>query len=336
MIKQVLLTGGAGYIGSHTAVELLEHGYDVIIADNFSNSSPDVLQRIKQITGKEPKCYVVDVADTKELHDIFSENAIDAVIHFAGYKAVGESVEKPIEYYKNNLYSAISVLEVMKQNNINKFVFSSSATVYGMPEKVPIDETMKTWCTNPYGWTKLMTEQILKDVTVANKSFSAVLLRYFNPIGAHKSGLIGEQPQGVPANLLAYVAGVASGELEKLYVFGDDYPTIDGTGVRDYIHVVDLAKGHLKALEYADEYAGTEVFNLGTGTGYSVLEIVQMFERVNGVTVPYEIVQRRAGDIAVCYADTEKANRVLHWKAELGLKDMCRDIWRWKKYLSSK
>lgn len=329
----MLLTGGAGYIGSHTAVELLKAGYDVVIADNFSNSSPDVLERIEKITGKKPICYTADVTKQEALYRIFSEIRIDAVIHFAGYKAVGESVEKPIAYYKNNLYSTIALLEVMEAFEVKRFVFSSSATVYGMPEKVPIDETMKTWCTNPYGWTKLMTEQILTDVTTADKDFSVVLLRYFNPIGAHQSGLIGERPQGIPANLLAYVAGVAAGELDMLRVFGNDYPTRDGTGVRDYIHVVDLAKGHLKALEYADNHTGSEIFNLGTGTGYSVLEIVQAFEQINHVSVPYEIVGRRAGDIAECYADTRKANDVLHWKAELGLEEMCKDIWRWQQYL---
>jgi len=335
LAKQVLLTGGAGYIGSHTAVELLDAGYDVIIADNFSNSTPDVLERVEMITGKRLKNYTIDVTNAEALHKVFSENEIDSVIHFAGYKAVGESVEKPIDYYKNNLYSTIALLEVMQEFHVNKFVFSSSATVYGMPEKVPIDETMKTWCTNPYGWTKLMTEQILSDVTVANKDFSVVLLRYFNPIGAHQSGMIGERAQGIPANLLAYVAGVAVGELDKLRVFGNDYPTHDGTGVRDYIHVVDLAKGHLKALEYARQHTGAEIFNLGTGTGYSVLEIVQAFERINNVSVPYEIVERRPGDIAECYADTKKANEVLHWKAEFGLEDMCKDIWRWQQYLQN-
>lgn len=331
--KSVLLTGGAGYIGSHTAVELLNAGYEVIIVDNFSNSNPDIIDKIEKITGKKLKCYVSDLSNETEMRKIFSENSIDAVIHFAGYKAVGESVKKPIQYYKNNLSSTFTLLELMQDFNVNKIVFSSSATVYGVPEKVPVDETMKTWCTNPYGWTKLMTEQILHDIAVAKKDFSAVLLRYFNPIGAHKSGLIGEQPQNIPNNLLPYVSGVAAGELEKLFVYGNDYPTPDGTGVRDYIHVVDLAKGHLKALEYADLHTGVEVFNLGTGKGYSVLEIIHAFEKVNHVSVPFEIVGRRAGDIAECFADTEKASVLLHWKAELNLEDMCRDIWRWQKNL---
>lgn len=331
-MKQILLTGGAGYIGSHTAVELLNSGYDVIIADNFSNSDKQVITRIEKITGKRPKCYKMDVSDCKRLRDVFLENDIDAVIHFAGYKAVGESVEKPLTYYKNNLYSVISVLEVMQEFKVNKFIFSSSATVYGVPEKMPIDEAMKTGCTNPYGWTKLMAEQILQDTAVANKDISVVLLRYFNPIGAHRSGIIGESPQGIPANLMAYVAGVAIGELEKLRIFGDDYPTHDGTGVRDYIHVVDLARGHLKALEYADKHSGIDVFNLGTGRGYSVMEIIQTFERVNHVSVPYVITKRRAGDVAECYADPKKANDLLGWKAELDLEDMCRDVWRWQKY----
>lgn len=332
MVKRVLLTGGAGYIGSHTAVELLESGHEVIIADNFSNSSPDVIDRIEKITGKRPKCYALDVSDCKGLRQVFLENDIDAVIHFAGYKAVGESVEKPLVYYRNNLCSSMAVLEVMQEFEVNTFIFSSSATVYGIPERVPIDETMKTWCTNPYGWTKWMTEQMLQDVARTNKDISIVLLRYFNPIGAHCSGMIGENPQGIPANLMAYVAGVAIGELEELRVFGNDYPTHDGTGVRDYIHVVDLARGHIKALEYADKQSGIDVFNLGTGRGYSVMEIIQTFERVNRVSVPYVITERRAGDVAECYADPQKANDLLDWKAEFDLEDMCRDVWRWQKY----
>lgn len=335
LIKNILLTGGAGYIGSHTAVELLEAGYQVVIADNFFNSSPDVIDKITQITGSRPKCYAIDIANEAGLQKIFSENDIDAVIHFAGYKAVGESVAKPIEYYKNNLSSTFILLEMMQKFRVNKIVFSSSATVYGIPEKVPVDETMKTWCTNPYGWTKLMTEQILCDLAAAKKEFSTVLLRYFNPIGAHSSGLIGEKPQDVPNNLLPYVANVAAGKLEKLLVYGDDYSTPDGTGIRDYIHVVDLAKGHLKALEYADRHTGAEVFNLGTGNGYSVLEIVRTFEKVNHVSVPFEIVGRRAGDVAECYANTKKAYDILHWKAELNLEDMCKDIWRWQKNIQN-
>lgn len=332
-MKQVLLTGGAGYIGSHTAVELLKAGYDVIIADNFSNSNPDVIDHVEKITGKKPKCYTLDVSEREGLRKVFAENKLDAVVHFAGYKAVGESVGHPLKYYRNNLDSTLCLLELMQEFKVNQFVFSSSATVYGVPESVPIDETMATWCTNPYGWTKWMAEQILRDAAVADKDLSVVLLRYFNPIGAHRSGMIGERPQGVPANLMAYVAGVAIGEFEKLSIFGNDYPTHDGTGVRDYIHVVDLAKGHLKALEYADAHTGTEVFNLGTGTGYSVLEIVKTFERINDVSVPYVITDRRPGDVAECYADTKKANTVLGWKAEYELEDMCRDLWRWQQYL---
>jgi len=331
MSKKVLLTGGAGYIGSHTAVELLQAGYEVVIADNFSNSSPDVLDRIQQIAQKSVQCYEIDVADKNALVQVFNENEIDTAIHFAGYKAVGESVEKPLDYYRNNLNTSITLLDVMQQYGANRVVFSSSATVYGIPEIVPLTEDMNTFCTNPYGWTKWMTEQIMRDVCVANPDFSVVLLRYFNPIGAHESGLIGENPCGIPNNLLPYVSGVADGKLEHLNVFGNDYPTPDGTGVRDYIHVVDLAKGHLKAVEYAAGHTGTEVFNLGTGNGYSVLEIVEAFERVNNVQVPYVITARRPGDIAECFANTDKAEKVLGWKAEKNLDDMCRDAWRWQK-----
>jgi len=333
--KTILLTGGAGYIGSHTAVELLEAGYKIIIADNFSNSSPDVIDRIEMITGKKVKCYTTDILEKEKLSLLFSENTIDAVIHFAGYKAVGESVEKPLLYYENNLCSIIYLLEMMLKFGVKKFVFSSSATVYGVPEKVPVDETMKTWCTNPYGWTKLMAEQILRDAAVAYDNVSVILLRYFNPIGAHQSGLIGEQPQGTPSNLLAYISEVATGKLERLFVYGNDYPTLDGTGVRDYIHVVDLAKGHVKALEYAESHAGVETFNLGTGKGYSVLEIVRTFEKVNNVSIPFEFTGRRTGDVAECYADVKKANKILKWSAELGLEEMCKDIWRWKQYLKT-
>ena len=331
MSKKVLLTGGAGYIGSHTAVELLQAGYEVVIVDNFSNSSPDVLERIQQITQKSVQCYEIDVADKNALAQVFKENEIDTAIHFAGYKAVGESVEKPLDYYRNNLNTSITLLDIMQQYGVNRVVFSSSATVYGIPEIVPLTEDMNTFCTNPYGWTKWMTEQIMRDVCVANPDFSVVLLRYFNPIGAHESGLIGENPCGIPNNLLPYVSGVADGKLEHLNVFGNDYPTPDGTGVRDYIHVVDLAKGHLKAVEYAAEHTGTEVFNLGTGNGYSVLEIVEAFERVNNVKVPYIITDRRPGDIAECFANTAKAETILGWKAEKNLDDMCRDAWRWQK-----
>jgi len=330
MNKKVLLTGGAGYIGSHTAVELLDAGYDIVIADNFINSSPSVIERIEKITGKDVQLYAIDVADKTALQQVFSEQKIDAVIHFAGFKTVGESVTKPLMYYRNNLDTTLSLLEVMQEYGVKRFVFSSSATVYGIPETVPITENADTYCLNPYGWTKWMIEQMLQDMCVADKDFSVVLLRYFNPIGAHISGMIGEKPNGIPNNLLPYVAMVADGRLEQLNVFGDDYDTPDGTGVRDYIHVVDLAKGHLKAMEYAQENTGAETFNLGTGNGYSVLEIVKTFAQVNGVSVPYRIVDRRPGDAAVCYADTEKAEKVLGWKAEKDLEDMCRDIWRWQ------
>lgn len=331
MSKTILLTGGAGFIGSHTAVELLNAGYKVIIADNFSNCDPDVIDRIEMITGKNLLCYAVDVANGPILSAVFDKNQIDVVVHFAGFKAVGESVQKPLKYYRNNLDTTLTLLEVMASHDVKEIVFSSSATVYGVPERVPITEDMPTSCSNPYGWTKWMIEQILRDASVADKNLSVVLLRYFNPIGAHESGLIGEMPQGTPNNLLPYIAGVAAGTLERLHVFGNDYPTPDGTGVRDYIHVVDLAKGHLAALEYADRHIGTEVFNLGTGHGYSVLEIVKAFEDANGVKIPYEIDARRPGDVAECYADTSKAERVLRWRAEKDLETMCRDAWRWQK-----
>lgn len=333
-MKNILLTGGAGYIGSHTAVELLERGYQVIITDDFSNCSPKVIDQIERITGNRPICYAIDVANRDSLDAVFQRENIDAVIHFAGFKAVGESVQKPLKYYRNNLDTTLTLLETMARHGVRKFVFSSSATVYGVPETVPLTEDMPTSCSNPYGWTKWMIEQILRDAAVADSEFSIVLLRYFNPIGAHESGLIGEMPQGIPNNLLPYVSGVAAGTLEKLHVFGKDYPTPDGTGVRDYIHVVDLAKGHLAALQYADEHMGVEAINLGTGHGYSVLEIVNAFQQANQVQVPYEINDRRPGDVAECYADTSKAERLLHWKAERGIEQMCRDAWRWQTNLS--
>lgn len=329
---KVLLTGGAGYIGSHTCVQLINNGYDVVIADNFDNSSEKVLKRIDQITGKTPVVYNIDVADKADLRKLFSEQDIDAVIHFAGYKAVGESVEKPIMYYRNNLDTTLTLLEVMAEFNVKKIVFSSSATVYGVPKVVPLKEGMPTSCTNPYGWTKLFNEQILTDATVADKELSVVLLRYFNPIGAHESGLIGESPNGIPNNLMPYITQVAAGRLKRLGVFGNDYPTHDGTGVRDYIHVVDLAKGHVKAIDYAESHKGTEIFNLGTGTGYSVLDIVKAFSKVNDIEIPYDIKPRRAGDIAECYADPSKAYEILGWKAEKTLDDMCRDSWNWQSH----
>lgn len=329
----VLLAGGAGYIGSHTCVELLDAGYDVVIADNFSNSCPEAVKRVEEITGKAVKLYEADVCDKEAVDKIFAENQIDAVIHFAGLKAVGESCEKPVMYYRNNIDSTLTLLEAMKQYGVNNFIFSSSATVYGTPTTVPLVETMPTGSpTNPYGWTKLMMEQILSDTAKANPEMSVVLLRYFNPIGAHKSGRIGEDPNGIPNNLMPFITQVAAGRLPQLGVFGNDYPTHDGTGVRDYIHVVDLAKGHVKSLEYAAAHKGTEVFNLGTGTGYSVLDIVNAFKNVNKIDIPYVIKPRRPGDIAECFADPAKAQNLLGWRAEKSLEDMCFDSWNWQSH----
>ncbi|MCI6824294.1 MAG: UDP-glucose 4-epimerase GalE [Ruminococcus bromii] len=329
----VLLAGGAGYIGSHTCVELLNAGHDVIVADNFSNSCPEAIKRVEEITGKKVPLYEADVCEKEAVDKIFAENKIDAVIHFAGLKAVGESCEKPVMYYRNNIDSTLTLLEAMKKYGVNNFIFSSSATVYGTPKTVPLVETMPTGSpTNPYGWTKLMMEQILTDTAKANPEMSVVLLRYFNPIGAHESGRIGEDPNGIPNNLMPYITQVAAGRLPQLGVFGDDYPTHDGTGVRDYIHVVDLAKGHVKAIEYSANHKGTEVFNLGTGSGYSVLDIVKAFIKVNKIDIPYVIKPRRAGDIAECYADASKAEKILGWKAEKNLEDMCYDSWNWQSH----
>ena len=329
----VLLAGGAGYIGSHTCVELINSGHDVVIADNFSNSCPEAVARVEEITGRKIPLYEADVCDKTAVDKIFSENKIDAVIHFAGLKAVGESCEKPVEYYRNNIDSTLTLLETMKKYGVNNFIFSSSATVYGTPKTVPLVETMPTGSpTNPYGWTKLMMEQILTDTANANPDMSIVILRYFNPIGAHESGRIGEDPNGIPNNLMPYITQVAAGRLKCLGVFGNDYPTHDGTGVRDYIHVVDLAKGHVKAIDYSAEHKGTEIFNLGTGTGYSVLDIVNAFSKVNNIEIPYEIKPRRAGDIAECYADASKARDVLDWTAEKTLEDMCKDSWNWQSH----
>ncbi len=324
----ILVTGGAGYIGSHTVVELLNRNEDIVIVDNFVNSKPAVLEKIKKITGKDFKFYEIDVLNEEALNKVFQENNIEAVIHFAGLKAVGESVEKPIEYYHNNITGTLILLKLMKKYNCKKIVFSSSATVYGNPERVPLTEDCKTGgTTNPYGTTKLFIEQILKDVYVADNEFSISLLRYFNPIGAHESGLIGEDPNDIPNNLMPYITGVASGKFEILSVFGNDYPTKDGTGVRDYIHVVDLAKGHLKALDKIRKETGVQIYNLGTGNGYSVLDLVKTFEKVNNVEVKYKIVGRRAGDIAECYADPSKAKKELGWACEKGIEEMCKDSW---------
>ena len=329
----ILLTGATGYIGSHTAVELLNAGEDIVIVDDLSNSEESVIDRIEKITGKRPAFYCGDVADKTLLTRIFKENEISAVMHFAGFKAVGESVQKPLAYYRNNIDTTLSLLETMERFSCARFIFSSSATVYGMSEDVPFRETAPAGgCTNPYGWTKYMIEQILTDTAAANQNMSVVLLRYFNPIGAHESGLIGEKPNGIPNNLMPYITQVAVGQLDHLRVFGNDYPTPDGTGVRDYIHVVDLAKGHLAALRYSGEHRGTEIINLGTGTGYSVLDVIHAFEKANGVRIPYEIAPRRSGDIAVCYADPSKAHALLNWHAEKTLEDMCADSWRWQQY----
>ena len=327
----ILVTGGAGFIGSYTVVELLESGEDIVIVDNFSNSSPDVLEKIKEITHKDFKFYEVDLLDEENLEKVFRENNIESVIHFAGLKAVGESVEKPIEYYHNNITGTLILLKVMRKYNCQKLVFSSSATVYGDPASLPIKEDFPLSTTNPYGSTKLMIEQILQDVCIANKDFCVAILRYFNPIGAHKSGLIGEVPNGIPNNIMPYILKVANGEYEALTVFGNDYDTPDGTGVRDYIHVVDLAKGHLKALDKIRKEKGVKIYNLGTGNGYSVLDLVTNFEKVNNVKVNYKIGARRAGDIAACYADPTKAKEELGWVAEYGIEDMCKDAWNFIK-----
>jgi UDP-glucose 4-epimerase len=326
----ILVTGGAGYIGSHTCVELLNAGYEIIVLDNFSNSKPEALKRIKEITGKDFKFYEVNLLDQEELDQVFADNSINAVIHFAGLKAVGESVAIPLHYYHNNITGTLILCEVMKKYNVKNIVFSSSATVYGMPDQVPISEDFPLGATNPYGRTKLMIEEILRDVYISDQDWSVALLRYFNPIGAHESGRIGEDPNGIPNNLMPYITQVAVGKLQELQVFGSDYPTVDGTGVRDYIHVVDLALGHLKALEKVMSSKGVEAYNLGTGTGYSVLEIVKAFEKASGVKIPYKIVDRRPGDVAICYAEPSKARNELGWTAQRGIEDMCRDSWRWQ------
>ncbi len=328
----ILITGGAGFIGSHTAVEFLDAGYEIVVVDNYSNSSPKALERVMEITGKTFRYYEADLCDKEALERVFAENPeIDSAIHFAGLKAVGESVEKPGMYYYNNLVSTLNLLELLAKYDAKCIVFSSSATVYGMPKTVPIREDFPLSTTNPYGETKLMIERILKDTYISDNAWSASVLRYFNPIGAHKSGMIGENPKGIPNNLLPYVAKVGAGQLECLSVFGNDYDTPDGTGVRDYIHVVDLAKAHVKAYERAKGLTGVEYFNIGTGTGYSVLDIVHAYEKATGLTINYRIVARRPGDVATCYADPAKAYEVLGWKAENDIEDMCRDTANWMK-----
>ena len=324
----ILVTGGTGYIGSHTVVELINNKYDVVIIDNLSNSKIDVVDKIEKITGVRPKFYLGDVCDKDTLNKIFEENKIDAVIHFAGYKAVGESVEKPLMYYRNNIDSTLSLCEVMKEHKCMNFVFSSSATVYGDPERLPLDEKCRLSTTNPYGTTKLFIEQILKDICISEENFSVAVLRYFNPVGGHESGLLGENPNGIPNNLVPYIVKVACGELDHLTIFGNDYDTEDGTGVRDYIHVVDLAKGHVNAIEYVTKNKGIDYFNLGTGRPYSVLELVNTFSRVNDVKVKYEFGPRRSGDIASCYADCSYAMKKLGWEAEHGLDDMLKSAYQ--------
>ena len=330
-MKNVLVTGGAGYIGSHTCLELLENGYGVVVIDNLCNSNPESLNRVQKLTGKTLKFYEGDVRDEALLRKIFAENDISCVIHFAGLKAVGESVEKPWEYYDNNLNTTLVLTKVMKEVGMKSIIFSSSATVYTADNEMPLRETSRTGgCTNPYGWTKYMTEQILSGISHADPEWSVVLLRYFNPIGAHKSGLIGEDPRGIPNNLMPYITQVAVGKLPKLGVFGNDYPTPDGTCIRDYIHVLDLATGHVKALERLKKNAGLDIYNLGTGIGYSVLDVIHNFEAATGITIPFEFKPRRAGDIPVNYSNADKAWKELGWKAQYGIKEMCEDSWRWQ------
>lgn len=331
-MTRVLLTGGAGYIGSHTAVELLEKDFEIVIYDNLVNSSKIALDRIRKITGKDFKFYEADILDTDFLKKVLTEEKFDVVIHFAALKAVGESVKKPLEYYHNNLTGTLSLLKAMVDTNVKKIIFSSSATVYGDPETTPITEDFpKGACTNPYGWSKSFMEQIMTDLNTADPDFKVVLLRYFNPIGAHKSGLIGEDPKGIPNNLLPYISQVAVGKLDYLHVYGDDYDTHDGTGIRDYIHVVDLAKGHVLAVEKIDELKGVEIINLATGNGYSVLDVLHAFEKACGKKIPYKIEERRAGDIDKCFADPSYAKKVIGWQAQNGIDEMCQDAWRWQK-----
>ena len=329
---KILVTGGAGYIGSHTVVELQNEGYDVVVIDNLSNSCEKSLERVEKITGKKVPFYKCDILDREKLSEIMDKENFDACIHFAGLKAVGESVQKPWEYYENNIAGTLTLVDVMRKHNVKNIIFSSSATIYGDPAFIPItEECPKGVCTNPYGWTKSMLEQVLTDIQKADPEWNVILLRYFNPIGAHKSGTIGENPNGIPNNLMPYITQTAVGKRDHLTIFGNDYDTHDGTGVRDYIHVVDLARGHVKALAKIKETAGLKIYNLGTGTGYSVLDIVKNFEEATGVKVPYEIGPRRPGDIATCYASAKKAYDELGWKAEYGIKEMCADSWNWQK-----
>ena len=328
----ILVTGGAGYIGSHTCVELLNAGYEVVVLDNLSNSSEKSLERVEALTGKKVTFYKGDILDRERLNEVFAKESIDSCIHFAGLKAVGESVAKPWEYYENNIAGTLTLVDVMRRNNCKNIIFSSSATVYGDPAEIPItEECPKGQCTNPYGWTKSMLEQILSDMQKADPQWNVILLRYFNPIGAHPSGTMGENPSGIPNNLMPYITQVAVGKRAQLGVFGNDYDTPDGTGVRDYIHVVDLARGHVKALQKIREQAGLCIYNLGTGHGYSVLDLVKTFEEVNQIQIPYVIQDRRPGDIATCYCDPSKAKRELGWEATLGIREMCADSWRWQK-----
>ncbi|PLT32602.1 UDP-glucose 4-epimerase GalE [Bacillus sp. V5-8f] len=327
----ILVTGGAGYIGSHAALELIESGYDIVVLDNLSNSNIESIKRVKELTGKDFPFYHIDLLDREGLEDLFNKYNFNAVMHFAGLKAVGESVSIPLKYYHHNLTGTINLCEVMEKHDVKKLVFSSSATVYGNPDRVPIDESFPLSATNPYGRTKLMIEEILRDLHVSDSSWRIALLRYFNPIGAHESGRIGENPNGIPNNLMPYITQVAVGKRERLSVFGNDYETHDGTGVRDYIHVVDLVKGHLKALQFLDHNEGIESFNLGTGTGYSVLDLINSFSKNSGVEIPYQVVDRRPGDIAICYANPGKAEQMLGWRAEKNLDEMCMDSWNWQK-----
>ena len=328
-MSTILVTGGCGYIGSHTVLELLNKNYDVVVVDNFSNSNPEGLRRVQQITGKTVTFYEADIRDAETMDKIFSAHNFDAVIHFAAFKAVGESCRLPLKYYENNISGTVSLLQVMEKHNVKKVVFSSSATVYGDPERLPLDETCRLSTTNPYGSTKLMMEMIMQDLYKADNAWNIILLRYFNPVGAHESGLIGEDPKGIPNNLMPYVAQVASGKLACINVFGDDYDTPDGTGVRDYIHVVDLALGHIAAIEGCKE-SGVHIYNLGTGRGYSVLEMIKAFEKACGKTLPYKIAPRRSGDIASCYAAPDKAKNELGWEAKFGIEEMCASQWKWQ------